>query len=129
MEDGILAKGPPSTGNIMGEDPSIEAVVVSFLVARQVNLVIGGPRKPKSLNRLVAGQTDEVGSPPGGRACLGSECCPVNHQSLAFNKRDTSVADMCELYPTNLGIPVMAFSKEYSIPFPQLLISAQKVLF
>ena len=53
MEEGILAEGPPNTNKIMGEAPSVETVVVSLLSARQFNLAIGGPRKPKSLNMLV----------------------------------------------------------------------------
>ena len=38
-----------------------------------------------------------------------------------FNKRDTSVTDMHELYPTNLQIPVVAVSEEYYIPFPSYI--------
>ena len=38
-----------------------------------------------------------------------------------FNKRDTSVTDIHELYPTNLQIPVVALSKEYFIPFPDYM--------
>ena len=38
-----------------------------------------------------------------------------------FNKRDTSVTDMRELYRTNRRIPVVALSEEYSIPFPSYM--------
>ena len=38
-----------------------------------------------------------------------------------FNQRDTYVVDICELYPTNLRIPVVALFEKYSIPFPGYL--------
>ena len=38
-----------------------------------------------------------------------------------FNKRDSSTAHMCELYPNLLRIPVAAHAEEYSIPFPSYM--------
>ena len=38
-----------------------------------------------------------------------------------FNQRDTYVANMRDLYPTNLRIPVVSLSEEYSISFPDYL--------
>ena len=38
-----------------------------------------------------------------------------------FNHREAFVIDMLEFYPTNLRTPVVALSKEYSLPFPDYL--------
>ena len=38
-----------------------------------------------------------------------------------FNKSDSSVAHMHELYPNNLRIPMVACTEEYSIPFPSYM--------
>ena len=38
-----------------------------------------------------------------------------------FNQSDTSITNMHELYPTNLRIPVVAFSEKHSIPFPNYM--------
>ena len=38
-----------------------------------------------------------------------------------FNQRDAFVANMCDLYPTNHRIPVVALSEEYVVPFPNYL--------
>ena len=35
-----------------------------------------------------------------------------------FKQRDSSVAHMCNLYPTLLRVPVVARVEEYTIPFP-----------
>ena len=40
---------------------------------------------------------------------------------ILFNQRDTFVAQMRNLYPTSHCIPVVSFSKEYFIPFPDYL--------
>ena len=44
----------------------------------------------------------------------------IDHWSL-FNQRDTSIANMHDLYPINHGIPMVALAEEYSIPFPSYL--------
>ena len=51
LENEIPAGGPPY--NVVGKAPSVETVVVLLLSARQFNLAIGGPRRPRSPNRLV----------------------------------------------------------------------------
>ena len=43
-----------------------------------------------------------------------------------FNQRDTSIAYMRDLYPTNLRIRVVALSNEYSVPFPNYLNKDKK---
>ena len=35
-----------------------------------------------------------------------------------FNKRESSVMHMCDLYPTLLRVPVAARAEQYSISFP-----------
>ena len=57
-----------------------------------------------------------VASAPG----LNAAQSIINHWN-PFNQRDTYVANMRKLYPTNLRIPMMALSEEYSIPFPGYL--------
>ena len=37
-----------------------------------------------------------------------------------FNKRESSVACMCDLYPTLLRVLVVACAEQYSVPFPFL---------
>ena len=44
----------------------------------------------------------------------------INHWS-PFNKRESSIAHMCDLYPTLLQVRVAAHAKEYSIPFPDYM--------
>ena len=44
----------------------------------------------------------------------------INHWS-PFNKRESSVSKMCDLYPTLLRVKVAAPVEEYSIPFPDYL--------
>ena len=50
---GFQPWGCPSADNIAGKAPSVETVVVPLLSARQFNLAIGGPSKPRGPNRLV----------------------------------------------------------------------------
>ena len=38
-----------------------------------------------------------------------------------FEKRDSSIVNMCDLYPVSLHVLVVAFLEEYSIPFPSYL--------
>ena len=38
-----------------------------------------------------------------------------------FNKRESSIAHMRDLYPTLLRVSVMARAEDYSIPFPNYL--------
>ena len=38
-----------------------------------------------------------------------------------FNKRDSSVTHMNELYPNLLQIPMVARAEDYSIPFPNYM--------
>ena len=38
-----------------------------------------------------------------------------------LDKRNSFVAHMCELYPNNLRIPVVARAEEYFIPFPSYM--------
>ena len=52
--------------------------------------------------------------------CLDFTHSIINYWN-PFNKRDASVPDMRELYPTNLRISMVALTKEYSIPFPGYL--------
>ena len=53
LENEILVRGPPSVDNVVGEAPFVETVVVPLLSARQFNLAISGPHRPRGLDRLV----------------------------------------------------------------------------
>ena len=55
-------------------------------------------------------------SAPGQEAArfLAKKCNP-------FNKRDSPIAHMRDLYPHSICIPVVARYKEYSIPFPNYM--------
>ena len=53
MEDGISAGGTLRGDNDVGEAPYVEKIVVSLLFSRQFNLAIGGPRRPRGLDKLV----------------------------------------------------------------------------
>ena len=125
LEDGIPAGGPPSVGNIVGEAPFTETAVGPLLSARHFNLAIRGPCKPRGSNRLVLNSSVKPmkwDHPPAYSSVPGLYFSQsiINHWN-PFNKRDSSVIDMRELYPTNLRIPVVALSEEYSIPFPDYL--------
>ena len=53
LEDGTLARRPQSIDKVVGEGPFAETTVGQPLLARQSNLAILGPRKPRVLDRLV----------------------------------------------------------------------------
>ena len=125
LESELLAGGPPSVDNVVGEAPFVETVVVPLVSTRQFNLLIGGPRRPRGHDRLVLKllvKPMKWDHPPMDASASGSDAAQsiINHWN-PFNQRDAFVADMHELYPTNLRIPEVALSKEYSIPFPDYL--------
>ena len=53
MGDRAPVEVPPRVDKVVGEAPFAEAVVGPLLSARQFNLVIGGPHRPRGLDRLV----------------------------------------------------------------------------
>ena len=80
------------------------------------------PRRARLLDRLVLGsyvKPMEWGYPSADMPTPGPDVAQSiidcwNH----FNKKDSSVVHMRELYPKNLRIPVVDSAEEYSILFP-----------
>ena len=98
LEDGISVGGPPSADNVVGEVPSVETVVVPLLFARQLNLVIRGPHRPRGHDRLVLNsQVKPIkwDHPPVDAFALGPNVAQsIINRWNPFNQRDTSIADM-----------------------------------
>ena len=121
LGDGIPTEGPPKANNVVGEAPSIEIVVGPLILARQFNLTIGRPYRPRNPNMLVLNSPVKPmkwDHPPTDASVPGLDATQsiIDHWN-PFNQKDASVADMRELYPTNHQISVVALSKEYFIPF------------
>ena len=64
----------------------------------------------------------EWARPSADTSASGLDVCrSIIDRENPFNKRDSSLAHMRELYPNNLQIPVVARAEEYSIPFPNYM--------
>ena len=109
----------------MGDAPSTDTAIGPLLLAKSSNLAITGPRRPRGYDRLVLNSPvqpmkwDHFSTNtfvPGPDATKS-----IIDRRNPFNQRDTFVTNMYELYPTNLRIPVVALSEEYSIPFPDYM--------
>ena len=96
----------------------LEATVGLLFLARLTN---DGPRRPRGLDRLMLNssinsmkwdQPSEDTSDPGPDATQS-----IIDRWNPFNQRDTSVANMRDLYPTSLHIPIVTLSREYFISF------------
>ena len=125
LENGILARGPLSTDNVVGEAPFAETVVGLLLSARQFNLAIGGPHRLRGPDRLVLNSSIKLmkwDHPLVDAFVPGLDVAQsIIDRWNPFNQRDTFVVDMRELYLTNLRIPVAALFEEYFVPFPGYL--------
>ena len=121
LEDEIPNGGSPNANRAMGEAPLEIAVELSFWV-RFVNVV---PHRLRGPGRLVLNSPVILMKwehPSMGAPILS----PDTAQSIIdlrspFNQRDTSVTNLCDLYPTSHCIPVVVLLKEYFIPFPNYL--------
>ena len=101
----------------MGEAPSEIAVGPSFLA----KLTMAGPRRARIPNRMVLGsyvQPMEWDRPSTDTLALGPKVAQsiIDHWD-PFNKRESLVTHIRNLYPTLLRVPVAARVEEYSIPF------------
>ena len=109
----------------MGWAPFAETAIGLPPLARLSNLVITGLCKSRALDKLAL--NSYVKSMKWDHLSTGTSIpSPDAAQSIIdhwypFNQRDTSVTNMHELYLTNLQISVVAFSEEYTIPFPGYL--------
>ena len=121
LEDGVPTGGPRNADRVVREAPSKVVVGILFL-ARLANV---GPRMLRGLNKLVLNSfvnPMKWDQPSANTSVPGSDAAQsiIEHWN-PFNQRDTSFANMHDLYPTNLRIPVVALSEEYSISFPGYL--------
>ena len=121
LEDGVPTRGPPNADGVVGEAPSKIVVGPSFS-ARLSNV---SPRRPRMPNRLMLSSyilpyewdrplADMVAPRPKAARKIMDHWSP-------FNKRESSVTCMRDLYPTLLRLPVVARAKEYYVPFPSYL--------
>ena len=53
MEDGVLARGPPSTDKAVGEAPFVEIAVGMLFPTRWSDLIIAGLNRPRGPDKLV----------------------------------------------------------------------------
>ena len=101
MEDGVLTGGPPNADGVMGEAPS-ETAVGSLFSARHAN---ARPHMPRLHDQLMLGSyVARVGSSFYGHGGSRSRGCSgeiINSWS-PFNKRESLVTHMRDLYPTLL---------------------------
>ena len=112
LEDGVPAREPHNGNRVVGEAPS-EIVVGSSFSARHADAY---PRKPRLPNRLMLGSYVL----PQEWDCLlmdtvapGSEAAReiIDHWS-PFNKRESLVISMHDLYPNFLRVPVVTRAEE-----------------
>ena len=107
LEDSVLAEGAPDADGVKGEAPSERAVRLLF----SARLANSGPRRPRLPNQLILGMY----------VLLQKVAQKIIDHKNPFNKRESSVTYMCDLYPTLLRVLVVARVEEYSIPFPGYL--------
>ena len=101
----------------MGEAPS-ETVVGPFFSAKLAN---ANPRRPRLHDRLMLGSyvlPQEWDCPSADMVASGPKAArEIIDRWSPFNKRESSVAHMQDLYPTFLRVRVAARAEEYSISF------------
>ena len=118
LDDGSTTEGPPGADKFVGK--ALSEVAVSPLFPAR--LALAGPYKPRGLDRLVLKSTIKPmmwDQPPMDVSISdsGKAKSIIDHWN-PLNQRDTSVANMNDLYSVNLRIPVVALFEEYYIPFP-----------
>ena len=118
---GTPSRGSPNADGVMGKALS-EIVVGPLFTAR---LAHSSPHKPRLPNRLMLGSyvlSYEWDLPSANTMAPGLEVAQeiIDHWS-PFNKWESSIANMRNLYPTLLRVLVAARVKECSIPFPGYL--------
>ena len=121
LEDGIPAEEPPSADKVVGEAPSSGTAVSPLLKARLFDLVITDLCRPRGPDKMVLNscvKSMKWDHPLADTYVPGLDAAQsIIDRWNPFNKRDTSVTNMHELYPTNLRITMVAVYEEYSIPF------------
>ena len=121
LEDGIPTGGSPGVEGVMAEAPLEVATAPSFFT-RLVNV---NSHRPRMLDRLLPStyvpphewvhpSADIVAPSPEGVWEI------IDHWS-PFNKRESLVAHMRDLYPTLLQVLTAARDEQYSISFPGYL--------
>ena len=117
LEDRALAGGSPNTDQVVVEAPS-EAATDPLFLAR---LAMVDPRKARMPDRIVLRsfvQMMEWDRPSVDTPALGPKAAQsIIDRWAPFNKRDSFVVHMCNLYPTLLQVSVVARAEEYSILF------------
>ena len=121
LQDVVPIGGPLDAEGVVGEAPSETVIVPSF----STKLSNASPCKPRMLNRFVLSSyvlPQEWDCPSADVVAPGLEAArEIIDRWSPFNKRETSIAHMRDLYPTLLRVPVVALGEEYFIPFPGYL--------
>ena len=110
-------RGPPDADIAVGEGP----LEIVFELSSSARLANAGPRRLKYpsrcvLNSPIISMTWEPHSTGSSVLGLYTAQSIIDHWS-PFNQRDTSVANMHDLYPISHCIPVAALSEKYFISF------------
>ena len=121
LENGIPDGGSLGVEGAIAEAPLEVATTSSF----STRLTSIGPRRPRMLDWLLLSSyvsPQEWIHPSVYMVALGLEGAReiIDHYS-PFNKRESSVMKMHDLYPTVLWVPMAAHAEQYSIPFTNYL--------
>ena len=115
LEDWVPTGGPRNADRVVREAPS-EAIVTLLFPARLENAC---PRRRRGLDRLVLNSLVNMmkwDQPLTDTSVPGHDAAQLIIGCWnPFNKRDTYVANIRDLYPTNLHISVVALFEEYSL--------------
>ena len=99
--------------------------VACRLEARRPSFALFGARRTRPPDKLILGsyvKPLEWSRPPANTPAPDQEAALLLVRKFnPFDKRDSLVVHMCDVYPHNFHILVVAHFEEYSIPFPNYM--------
>ena len=121
LRDGIPTRASSGAEGVTAEAPLEVVAALSFLT----RLARGDPRRLRMPNRLLLSSY----VPPQEWVPLSVDTMALGLEGAQeiidrwspFNRRESSVAHMHDLYPTFLWVSVAAYAEHYSIPFPDYI--------
>ena len=125
LEDGAPTGEPPLDGEVANEALRIEEAIGPLPWAIQHCLALYGARRTRPPNKLILGSyvkslkwsrsSTDTSAPDQEVAQLHIRKCNP------FDKRDSPIAHMCDLYPHSLCVIVVSCLEEYFISLPNYM--------